>query len=62
MEENMTLEQLLEDETTTTKNLEAYFKTVGINNLDRKNLIKLLVNLELLFLKCTVFQKFIRLF
>ena len=36
----MTLEQLLEDETTTTKNLEAYFKTVGINNLDRKNLIE----------------------
>lgn len=56
----MTLEQLLEDETTTTKNLEAYFKTVGINNLDRKKLDKIINKFGVVVFKCIVFLKFTR--
>lgn len=53
----MTLEQLLEDETTTTKNLEAYFKTVGINNLDRKKLDKIINKFGVVVFKMYCFSE-----
>lgn len=38
----MTLEELLKDEAASTKNMEDYFKTVGIEHINRKNLDKII--------------------
>ena len=53
----MTLEQLLRDETATIKNLEAYFKTVGIEKLDRRTLDKIIKRFGVVVFKLYCFSE-----
>lgn len=53
----MILEKLLEDEQATTENLEEYFKTVGISNIDRKTLDKIIERFGVVVFKMYCFSE-----
>lgn len=53
----MTLEELLKDQTASTNNMEDYFKTVGIENINRKNLDKIIQKFGVVVFKMYCFSE-----